>query len=82
MLLVKSFVGKELARQLNITCLLSASNLIIASMGDRPTVNTVSIHTLSIVFPTSLAFGVFPLHTTIWESIKKILFLMILLKDG
>ena len=65
MLLAKSLSGEEVARQLIVsltTELGIASNLLIAAMRDRASVNNVAIRTLSIVFPKVLDIGCFS-HT-------------------
>ena len=65
MLLAKSLSGEEVARQLIVsltTELGIASNLLIAAMHDRASVNNVAIRTLSIVFPKGLDIGCFS-HT-------------------
>ena len=54
MLLAKSLTGEELARQL-IVCLSTelgiSSDMLLASMHDRSSVNYAAMHTLNIVFP-------------------------------
>ena len=65
MLLAKSLTGEEVARQLIVsrtTELGIESDLLIAAMRDRASVNNVAIRTLSIVFPKVLDIGVFS-HT-------------------
>ena len=57
MLLAKSLTGEEVARQLiaSLTTELGIeSDLLIAAMCDRTSVNNVAICTLSIVFPKVL----------------------------
>ena len=65
MLLAKSMVGEEVARQL-IVCLSTelgiTSNDLIASMHDRASVNNVAVQTLKIVFPLMFDIGCFS-HT-------------------
>ena len=65
MLLAKSMTGEELARQL-IECLSTElgipSHLLIASMRDRASVNSVAVRTLSIVYPQVFDIGCFS-HT-------------------
>ena len=65
MLLAKSLTGEEVAHQL-IVCLSTeygiGSNLLQAAMRDRASVNSVAMHTLSIVFPNILDIGCFS-HT-------------------
>ncbi len=54
MLLAKSMTGEEVARQLVTTLsteLGICSNLLVASMRDRASVNNVAIDTLKIVYP-------------------------------
>ena len=61
MLLAKSLSGEEVARQLIVsltTELGIASNLLIAAMHDRASVNNVAIRTLSIVFPKGCVFHI------------------------
>ena len=64
-LLAKSLTGEEVARQLIVsltTELGIASDLLIAAMHDRASVNNVAIRTLSIVFTKVLDIGCFS-HT-------------------
>lgn len=65
MLLAKSLSGEEVARQL-IVCLSTElginSDLLVATMRDRASVNTVAIRTLGIVFPKIVDIGCFS-HT-------------------
>ena len=65
MLLAKSLTGEEVARQLIVsltTELGIESDLLIAALRDRASVNNVAIRTLSIVFPEVLDIGCFS-HT-------------------
>ena len=65
MLLVKSLTGEEVARQLIVsltTELGIESDLLIAAMHDRVSMNNVAIRTLSIAFPKVLDIGCFS-HT-------------------
>ena len=65
MLLAKSLTGEELARQL-IVCLSTelgiSSDMLLASMRDRASVNSAAMRTLSIVFPKVFDIGCFS-HT-------------------
>jgi hypothetical protein len=65
MLLAKSLTGEEVARQL-IVCLSTelgiGSNLLVAAMRDRASVNNVALRTLSIVFTQVFDIGCFS-HT-------------------
>ena len=65
MLLAKSLIGEEVAHQL-IVCLSTKlgikPELLVAAMRDRASVNSVAMHTLSIVFPNVLNVGCFS-HT-------------------
>ena len=67
MLLAKSLTGEEVARQLIVsltTELGIESDLLIAAMRDRASVNNVAIRTFSIVFPKVLDIGCFS-HTLV-----------------
>ena len=65
MLLAKSLTGEEVAHQL-IVCLSTELGikleLLVSAMRDRASVNSVAMHTLSIVFPNILDIGCFS-HT-------------------
>ena len=58
--MAKSLTGEEVARQL-IVCLSAElsikSDLLIATMRDRASVNSVAVSTLSIVFPRLVDIG-------------------------
>ena len=72
MLLAKSLTGEELARQL-IVCLSTelgiASNLVVAAMRDRASVNTVAVRTFKHYFPTNFRYRVFfPHFRSCWRA--------------
>lgn len=65
MLLAKSLTGEEVARQLISTLSTDygiSSDMLLAAMRDRASVNNVVIRTLSIVYPKLLDVGCFS-HT-------------------
>lgn len=65
MLLAKSLTGEEVAHQLIVclsTELVKKTELLVAGMRDRASVNSVAMRTLSIVYPNVLNVGCFS-HT-------------------
>ena len=72
MLLTKSLTGEEVARQLIVsltTELGIESDVLIAAMRDRASVNNIAIRTLSIVFPKELGIGCFSHTLRIFEGL-------------